>query len=146
MPRARVAAKEARVAAKEARVAATGAATPRTETASASVMIKQEVMVTATTPTESQRATLSELARDHTEEAVAALVDVMRRGISKSARIAAANAVLDRGYGKAAAYLDLDSISSDGTMTPKVCELTDEELKARIKHFQDVINAGEARA
>jgi hypothetical protein len=46
--------------------------------------------------TESQRATLSELARDHTEEAVAALVDVMRNGASESARIAAANAVLDR--------------------------------------------------
>jgi hypothetical protein len=96
--------------------------------------------------TESQRATLSELARDHTEEAVAALVDVMRNGASESARIAAANAVLDRGFGKAAAYLDLDSTSSDGTMTPKVRELTSEEIDARIKHLQAVFDAGEARA
>ena len=51
--------------------------------------------------TEIQRATLSELARDHTEAAVATLADVMQNGSSESARIAAANAILDRGYGKA---------------------------------------------
>jgi hypothetical protein len=95
--------------------------------------------------TEGQRATLSELARDHTEEAVAALVDVMRRGTSESARIAAANAVLDRGYGKAAVSLDVDSTSSDGSMSP-VHALSDEEINQQIAHFDAVISAGKARA
>jgi hypothetical protein len=65
---------------------------------------------------------------------------------SESARIAAANAVLDRGYGKAAVSLDVDNTSSDGTMTPKVRELTIEEIDARMKHLQAVLDAGEARA
>jgi hypothetical protein len=95
--------------------------------------------------TESQRATLSELARDHTEEAVAALVDVMRHGASESARIAAANAVLDRGYGKAAVNLDLDSISSDGTMTP-VHALSDEEINQQIAYLDSIISMGKAAA
>ena len=45
---------------------------------------------------------LSELAREHTNDAVDTLLEVMKSGQSDSARIAAANAVLDRGYGKPA--------------------------------------------
>lgn len=41
-----------------------------------------------------------ELARRHTEAAIAALVDIMQNGKSKAARIAAAIALLDRGHGK----------------------------------------------
>ena len=43
---------------------------------------------------------LSELARQHTNDALDTLVDVMKSGQSDSARIAAATAILDRGYGK----------------------------------------------
>ena len=43
---------------------------------------------------------LSELAREYTHDAVDALVDVMQSSQSDSARIAAANAILDRGYGR----------------------------------------------
>jgi len=43
---------------------------------------------------------LSELARLHTNGALDALVDVMKSGQSDSARIAAATAILDRGYGR----------------------------------------------
>ena len=43
---------------------------------------------------------LSELAREYTNDALDALVEVMKSGQSDSARIAAATAILDRGYGR----------------------------------------------
>ena len=44
-----------------------------------------------------------EIARDHTEEAVETLVNLMRHAKSGAARGAAAQALLDRGYGKSVA-------------------------------------------
>jgi len=49
---------------------------------------------------QSQR--LSELARAHTDEALLTLVDVARNGRTDAARVSAANALLDRAYGKPA--------------------------------------------
>lgn len=46
-----------------------------------------------------QKATITDLAREHTVLALQALVDVAGTG-SDSARVAAANALLDRAYGK----------------------------------------------
>ena len=43
---------------------------------------------------------LSELARQYTNNALDTLVDVMQSSQSDSARIAAATAILDRGYGR----------------------------------------------
>jgi len=43
---------------------------------------------------------LAELAREYTNDALDALVDVMHSSQSDSARIAAAAAILDRGYGR----------------------------------------------
>src|SRR5215469_6312573 len=43
---------------------------------------------------------LRELARQHTEDALATLVEICRNGENEGARIAAANALLDRGWGK----------------------------------------------
>ena len=43
-----------------------------------------------------------ELARQYTSQAVAALVEVMQESKSDAARVAAVNALLDRGWGKAA--------------------------------------------
>jgi hypothetical protein len=43
---------------------------------------------------------LSELAREYTNDALDALVAVMNTSQSDSARIAAATAILDRGYGR----------------------------------------------
>ena len=43
---------------------------------------------------------LSELAREYTNDALDTLVEVMQSSQSDSARIAAANAILDRGYGR----------------------------------------------
>ena len=43
---------------------------------------------------------LSELAREYTNDALETLSEVMKSGQSDSARIAAATAILDRGYGR----------------------------------------------
>lgn len=50
--------------------------------------------------TRTQKATLSDLARAHTATALNTLVAVAKKGESESARVAAANAILDRAYGK----------------------------------------------
>ena len=50
--------------------------------------------------TADQKATLSELARQHTSIALDALKDVCKNGMNETARISAATALLDRGYGK----------------------------------------------
>src|SRR4051812_27673059 len=45
---------------------------------------------------------IRELARLHTATALATLVEICQGGENESARVAAANAILDRGWGKAA--------------------------------------------
>lgn len=50
-------------------------------------------------PSQNQRP--SELARTHTEAALNTLLDVTRNGRTDAARVSAATAILDRGYGKA---------------------------------------------
>lgn len=52
------------------------------------------------TATVGQMASLEELARTHTETALNALVAIAQSGESEAARVAAANALLDRGYGR----------------------------------------------
>ena len=46
------------------------------------------------------KARLSELARQHAGTAIEALAEIAETGLSETARIAAACAILDRGYGK----------------------------------------------
>ena len=50
--------------------------------------------------TTEQTKCISELARSYTQEALETLVDVARNGRSDASRVAAANALLDRGFGK----------------------------------------------
>jgi hypothetical protein len=50
--------------------------------------------------TQDQKVRLSDLARQHCSMAILTLVDVMQNGQSENARISAAIAVLDRGYGR----------------------------------------------
>lgn len=51
---------------------------------------------------------LKTLAREYTEEALEALVGILRDGESEAARVSAANSILDRGYGKASTVLNGD--------------------------------------
>jgi len=46
-------------------------------------------------------AALRDIARQYTEEAVEALVGILRDGETDAAKVAAAKEILDRGYGKA---------------------------------------------
>jgi len=55
---------------------------------------------------------LSELAREYTNDALDVLVEVMKSGQSDSARIAAATAILDRGYGRPTKTTPLEYIPS----------------------------------
>ena len=49
---------------------------------------------------------LSELAREYTDDALSALFEIARYGRSERARVAAAIAILDRGYGKPYASIE----------------------------------------
>ena len=73
-------------------------------------------------PEQSQR--LSELAKIYTEEALQTLVDVARNGRTDAARVSAANALLDRAYGKPAASEERAIVD----MPPMVIELTSPQL------------------
>lgn len=59
-------------------------------------------------------ATISELAREYTELSLEVLSSIARDGESETARVNAANSLLDRGYGKATQQLDHKS--SDGSI------------------------------
>jgi hypothetical protein len=66
-----------------------------------------------------------QFARAHTQEAIETLATIMRAGCSEAARIAACNAILDRGWGKAREHQDL-------RLNYNVRDLSDEELLAII--------------
>ena len=53
-------------------------------------------------------AEVRDLARQHTAVAIAALVEIAKSGKSESARVSAAEALLDRGYGRPAQSVTLD--------------------------------------
>lgn len=67
--------------------------------------------------TKDQIAGIADLAKEHTDQALAALVEIMTGGESEAARVSAANSILDRGYGKP--QQTVDNTSSDGSMSPK---------------------------
>ena len=53
-------------------------------------------------------AKVRDLAREYTEQALQVLVQIATEGESEAARVAAANAILDRGYGKPSQPIDGD--------------------------------------
>jgi hypothetical protein len=57
---------------------------------------------------------LSELAREHTADAIKALAHICLNGESESARVSAATAILDRGYGKPAQMVTTEISGPDG--------------------------------
>jgi hypothetical protein len=58
---------------------------------------------------------IKDLAQKHTTEAIATLRSIMKGSDDDRARVAAANAILDRGYGKPAQSVDVTN--SDGSMS-----------------------------
>ena len=74
--------------------------------------------INKSTPEQSQR--LSELAKTYTKEALETLVDVARNGRTDAARVSAANALLDRAYGKPAMKHESETVD----LPPVVIHLT----------------------
>lgn len=74
-----------------------------------------------------QRGTLADLARQYTDMALKTLFEVARDGQSEAARVTAASAILDRGYGRPAQAVELTG--KDGAdLEIKVRDLTFERL------------------
>lgn len=72
--------------------------------------------------------TLSELARDHTEEAVETLVEVMRnKDAPPSARVMASDKILNRGWGQAPQTIN---ITDDQLEEPDLSGLRDDQIEA----------------
>jgi hypothetical protein len=61
-------------------------------------------------------ATIAELARSYTDVAINALVSVAKEG-SDSARVAAANSLLDRAYGRPLTMAEMAEMDGDGETT-----------------------------
>jgi hypothetical protein len=73
---------------------------------------------------------IREIARAYTAEAIETLAQIMRTAASDTARLSAANALLDRAYGKSTQTID--------TPAPKdVTEMSDDELRALIIRGRD---------
>ena len=75
--------------------------------------------------TAEQSKRLSELAKTYTEDALQTLVDVARNGRTDAARVSAANALLDRAYGKPAVREDREIVD----LPPVVIQLTTDAEK-----------------
>lgn len=70
-------------------------------------------------------AEIQELAREHAQEAIEALADIVRdKKASAAARVSAATALLDRGYGRPAQFIAAKGFGR------RVSEFSDEELLA----------------
>jgi hypothetical protein len=67
------------------------------------------------------------LARSYTEMAIQTLAGVAKRGTSESARVAAASALLDRGWGKAVQVAEVTLTNVDPT------RISDAELAAVVQ-------------
>lgn len=80
--------------------------------------------------TRAQKATLSELARAHTATALATLVKVMRTGESDASKVAAANSILDRGYGKPRQSVEHSGAGGGPIQMVDLTKLSDEQLAA----------------
>ena len=65
-------------------------------------------------------ASLKELAREYTSEALEALIGVLRDSESDAAKVAAAREVLDRGYGKASTVIAGDEDGGPATFVHKI--------------------------
>lgn len=75
-------------------------------------------------PVSKAKRELAEMARDHAEAALMTLVNIAQDGgAPHSARVSAASAVLDRGYGKPPQFS-----TSDHAAFKRATELTDDEL------------------
>jgi Family of unknown function (DUF5681) len=72
---------------------------------------------------------IRELARQHTAAALATLAEICQSGENESARVAAANALLDRAWGKPAVPVVADDLPPVITFNIGVRDIRPKELK-----------------
>ena len=77
---------------------------------------------------------LRSLARAHTELSVQTLAGIARNGTSEQARILAAQALLDRGWGKAPQVHSSDDGGSITVVIRQIMDITGEAGPALIEH------------
>lgn len=70
--------------------------------------------------TNEQIATLSDMAKEHSSTALQTLVAIAQRGVSEAARVTAANAILDRAYGRPQQAVDVTSAGEKVEMPTKI--------------------------
>jgi hypothetical protein len=92
--------------------------------------------------TVAQKTTVSHLARQHTDVAMKALRDICEKGISESARVAAANSLLDRGYGKPTQAHEHTGKDGGPISTVDLTHATPEQLAALEDFFGPLADAG----
>lgn len=80
--------------------------------------------------TKSEKLSLADLAKQHTEAALNALVHVMTKSESDAARVSAANALLDRAYGKPSQAVQHTGRNGGPIQTIDLTNATDEQLDA----------------
>ena len=78
------------------------------------------------------------LARDHTLEAIETLVDLMRNGAPDTVRAAAANALLNRGWGLPGQAID-GSLSISPSLPKPVSQMSLAETEAEIALIKERI-------
>ena len=97
-----------------------------------------------TSPTmREHKRTLSEMAREHAPEALRVLLHVATKGESESARVTAANAILDRGYGRPMQSHEHTGANGGPIQTVDLTKATDEQLAALEAIFGPLAGAGD---
>ena len=77
---------------------------------------------------------LCELAKEYSHDALLTLVDVAKNGRSDAARVSAANALLDRGYGKPAVKEEIEHVD----LPPVVIQIKAPDEALQIPHTADL--------
>jgi hypothetical protein len=72
---------------------------------------------------------LRELAREYSGKALETLVKICESGENETARVAAANALLDRGYGKPSQHVDLAVSKYDSMSEDELREVVEERAR-----------------
>jgi hypothetical protein len=86
---------------------------------------------------------LSDLARAHTSTALGVLVDIAKKGESESARVAAANSILDRAYGKARQSHEHSGPNGGPIPTVDLTKLSGDELAQLESIFGPLAGSGD---
>lgn len=82
---------------------------------------------------------LMDMAKDHAEIALKTLVEIAQKGESESARVSAANAILDRAYGKAPQAMTHSG--PDGGPIKTEGKLTLDPTKLSASAMEEILNA-----